>query len=82
MITQSEQNKKIGILDKGKNTSVLNSSFTNLDVGIQSEGEGLESRDNSFVHGKDNRWWEKSLVQVLFVVASICTVVSMAIALF
>jgi len=41
-----KRGKRIGILNKGKGTKILNSEFSNLDVAIQNEGEDMLAKDN------------------------------------
>ena len=42
------QNKKIGILNRGKNNTFANNTFENLDIGIQDEGEETIAEGNEF----------------------------------
>ncbi len=41
-------NKRVGILNKGKHNTFINNSFSDLDVGIQDEGEGTTAKGNKF----------------------------------
>ncbi len=58
---KGKQNKKIGILNKGKNSAFIDNSFVGLDVGIQDEGEGTLASGNEFRDGelpseKEEKW--------------------------
>lgn len=44
------ENKKVGILNKGKNNRFIRNTFINLDVGIQDEGEGTIADENEFIY--------------------------------
>lgn len=65
--------RTIGILDRGKGTKVIDSTFVNLDVGIQSEGEDLEAKGNKHIDLRANqetwyeKWWIKYLLLPLLV---------------
>jgi hypothetical protein len=52
MSMESKQNKKIGILNKGKNNTFIDNSFEGLDVGIQDEGDGTLASGNKFRDGE------------------------------
>jgi hypothetical protein len=60
--------QSIGILDRGKGTKVIDSTFVNLDVGIQSEGEGLEATGNKHIDlrsKQEQNWHEKLWVRYI-----------------
>lgn len=41
-------NKRVGILNKGRNNKFINNTFQNLDVGIEDEGEKTVAIGNKF----------------------------------
>ena len=41
-------NKRVGILNKGRDNKFINNTFQNLDVGIQDEGEKTIATGNKF----------------------------------
>lgn len=41
-------NKRIGILNKGKDNKFINNTFQSLDVGIQDEGKDTIAQGNKF----------------------------------
>ncbi len=41
-------NKRVGILNKGRDNKFINNTFQNLDVGIQDEGEKTIAVGNKF----------------------------------
>lgn len=41
-------NKRVGILNKGKDNKFINNTFSNLDVGIQDEGQSTFATGNNF----------------------------------
>ena len=53
------ENKKIGILNKGKNNIFIKNTFENLDIGIQDEGEGTYAEDNKFLNQTDKEKRDK-----------------------
>ena len=40
--------KRVGILNQGKNNKFISNSFEGLDVGIDDQGEGTLAEDNKF----------------------------------
>ena len=53
MSMEKEQNKKtVGILNRGKNNTLVNNTFNGLDVGIQDEGEYTFASGNKFNNGE------------------------------
>lgn len=58
----------IGILNKGKNTHIINNDFANLDTGIQDEGENTLAKGNKFHDDKIivekwyQKWWLKYIL--------------------
>lgn len=38
--------RKVGILNRGKGTRIINNQFSGLDVAIQNEGENTLAQDN------------------------------------
>jgi hypothetical protein len=45
---RDEKPKRIGILNKGKKNKFIDSTFENLDIGIQDEGEETIAKGNKF----------------------------------
>lgn len=70
------ENKKIGILNKGKDNKSINNSFENFDVGIQDEGEGTVAKGNKFLslfQKGDIDWtkWSVIVAIILFILGLI-----------
>jgi hypothetical protein len=65
--------KMIGILNKGKDTKIVDCSFDGFDIGIQDQGRGMKSVRNDFtapkVRQKDwyQKWWIKYIILPLVV---------------
>lgn len=64
-------NKKIGILNKGKNTKIINNEFFGMDIGIQDEGSNTLNSGNKFNHNYLVKWWEKTWVQIIFLLGAV-----------
>jgi hypothetical protein len=58
-------NKKIGILNKGKNNTFTDNTFLNLDVGIQDEGENTIAQGNEFLNINDRQASENKREEIL-----------------
>ena len=50
---KADDKKTVGILNKGKNTKIIDCEFRGFDIGVQNEGENLESKGNVFQAPKD-----------------------------
>lgn len=48
-IDNAKERKSIGILNKGKNTRIIDNTFSGLDIGIQDEGEEAYISENKFL---------------------------------
>lgn len=43
---QQQNNKRIGILNEGKNTKILNNKINGMDIGIKDRGQNTITKDN------------------------------------
>ena len=71
--------KKIGILNKGRNNGFIDNRFFGLDVGIQDEGENTSASGNKFdeLGFSEVRWWEKTCVQIIFILGAVAGIVGL-----
>lgn len=78
---KSKSKGPIGILNRGKNNTFVNNTFSGLRVGIQDEGENTFAEGNKFrgISGGGvpaKKWWENSWVQGIALLAAILGIIS------
>lgn len=70
-----KKKQRIGILNKGKNNTYINNSFSGFDISIQDEGENTFAKGNNFdreIRQKEKwyqKWWGQIFVGLIIVLA-------------